>query len=325
MSGYRCSVIIPVYNTAESALRRCLACLPPPETGAQILLVDDGSCRETAALLDRYRAPHILVMHGENRGVSAARNAGLDRAEGKTILFLDSDDAARDGFFTETCDFMEKLRLEVGVFDITLQPAGETQKTGYPENRVMSGRRLIRDDPSLFQSFDLCYSVRFAFDRAFVERNGLRFRTDMAISEDMVFNMRALAAADRAAALHRSFYEYWLDTEQSATRAPYKPAFRQSLAMEYEECLRLIDGDRRLREQLAAFYMDALFYALVRNQRAGGCLTYEEYCSLCDAPMFRENILLLGASHPCENQKAQLLYRLRYYRKYRLPYRAAMK
>lgn len=320
MRDFRCSLIIPIFNTESSILQRCLQSLPDADSGVEILLIDDGSKTETAEELEKYRAEHIFVYHQENKGVSSARNTGLEKARGKYILFLDSDDRVLDGFVTESIDFMEKNHLEVGVFDIKIMPSNRMEKTGYPENLVMSGRALATENSSIFQNFDLCYSVRFAFDRSFLEKNQIRFRVDMSISEDMVFNMQALSFASRAAALHKCFYEYWLDTENSATRVKYIPSYCHDLAIQYEESRKFIEGDLKLEKQLAAFYMDFLFYNLVRNQRAGGELCFTEYKKLCEMPMFRESMALLGANHPCENAKAQLFYRLRYKKFYRLPY-----
>ena len=61
----------------------------------EILIVDDGSKDETAAIADRYEQEYpsiVKAIHKENGGVSSARNMGLDHAQGKYIVFVDSDD-----------------------------------------------------------------------------------------------------------------------------------------------------------------------------------------------------------------------------------------
>ena len=65
------------------------------------ILVDDGSPDESGGLCDAWAArdPRVTVLHQENRGVSAARNAGLAAADSEYLVFLDADDALRPGRF----------------------------------------------------------------------------------------------------------------------------------------------------------------------------------------------------------------------------------
>jgi glycosyltransferase involved in cell wall biosynthesis len=88
------SVIIPAYNAA-AYLPRCIRHLQDQSFGDwEALVVDDGSTDGTASLLDSYAAQdaRIKAIHKENGGVSAARNEALQHAEGKYVLFVDSDD-----------------------------------------------------------------------------------------------------------------------------------------------------------------------------------------------------------------------------------------
>lgn len=88
------SIIIPVYGT-EGYLPACIESVcAQTYPDLQIILVDDGSPDRCGAICDEYarRDPRITVIHQENRGVSAARNAGICRASGEYLMFVDSDD-----------------------------------------------------------------------------------------------------------------------------------------------------------------------------------------------------------------------------------------
>lgn len=88
------SVIIPVYNSAPY-LAQCLdSVLLQTYHDLEIICIDDGSTDASADILKEYaqKDPRILVVHQANSGVSVARNAGLDRASGEFIAFVDSDD-----------------------------------------------------------------------------------------------------------------------------------------------------------------------------------------------------------------------------------------
>ena len=88
------SVIIPIYNT-EKFLARCVdSVINQTYTNLQIILVDDGATDSSPAICDNYakKDPRVTVIHKKNGGLSSARNAGIDAAEGDYIGFVDSDD-----------------------------------------------------------------------------------------------------------------------------------------------------------------------------------------------------------------------------------------
>lgn len=88
------SVIVPVYKV-ENYLHRCVdSILAQTYTNLEIILVDDGSPDRCGEICDEYAAKdsRIRVIHQENGGLSAARNAGLDLCTGEYIVFVDSDD-----------------------------------------------------------------------------------------------------------------------------------------------------------------------------------------------------------------------------------------
>lgn len=91
---FKISVIIPVYMVAVY-LRECVdSVLNQSYDNIEIILVDDGSKDESASICDDYAAHHknVIAVHKKNGGLSDARNAGICRATGDYILFLDGDD-----------------------------------------------------------------------------------------------------------------------------------------------------------------------------------------------------------------------------------------
>ena len=94
----RISIIIPVYNVSEYIERCLLSITGQTYKNLEIILVDDGSTDDSGKKCDEYAAldSRIKVIHQENQGLSGARNAGLDLANGKYIFFCDSDDYLRE-------------------------------------------------------------------------------------------------------------------------------------------------------------------------------------------------------------------------------------
>ena len=88
------SVIMPVYKTEATVAAAIESVLAQTLTDFELIAVDDGSPDKAGEVLAAYAAkdPRVSVYSQENRGLSGARNAGLDRAAGEYVTFLDSDD-----------------------------------------------------------------------------------------------------------------------------------------------------------------------------------------------------------------------------------------
>ncbi len=92
-AGPTVSVVIPVYNRAESITRAIDSVLAQTLDDLEILVVDDASSDATPEIVRQYDDPRVRVFrHETNRGGSAARNTGIEHARGNYVAFLDSDD-----------------------------------------------------------------------------------------------------------------------------------------------------------------------------------------------------------------------------------------
>ncbi|HBQ0992843.1 TPA: glycosyltransferase, partial [Klebsiella pneumoniae] len=86
------SVIIPAFN-AELYIEECIQSVLDNEyPDVEIIIINDGSTDRTGDIINSFKEPFIHKIHTENKGQSAARNTGIDKATGDYILFLDSDD-----------------------------------------------------------------------------------------------------------------------------------------------------------------------------------------------------------------------------------------
>lgn len=105
MSDKSVSVIIPAYN-AESSLGKCIdSALSQDLKPAEVIVVNDGSIDTTSEVAMRYGS-QIIYIEQENQGQGAARNAGLKKATGRFIAFLDADDYWLPGFLRKCVGFL---------------------------------------------------------------------------------------------------------------------------------------------------------------------------------------------------------------------------
>lgn len=120
------SVIVPVYKV-EKYLRECVdSILAQTYRDFELILVDDGSPDSCGAICDEYAAKdsRIRVIHQENQGVSAARNAALDVAKGEFIAFVDGDDYLHPEMLSLTFRLIREHGADVCAFGVCQFPDG---------------------------------------------------------------------------------------------------------------------------------------------------------------------------------------------------------
>jgi len=127
------SIIIPVYNTVDY-LRRCVdSALRQTYNNLQIILIDDGSTDGCDKVCDAYAAAddRIKVIHQENSGQSAARNAGLERVKGRWVTFLDSDDYISNHFVENNLNACLRYGAEISICRYIVDYDGTIEEDGF--------------------------------------------------------------------------------------------------------------------------------------------------------------------------------------------------
>lgn len=176
------SVIIPAYN-AELTLKRCLdSLLSQKRQDVQIIVINDGSTDGTAKILDNYSS--VTAIAQTNKGVSAARNCGLEAALGEYVLFVDSDDYVSE-------DYFDKLDMMSADYDLCCF-----------RRSVIGGKQLAEEH--LFHQVNECLSwtdqmklllasreimqlYNKRFKRDIIEQYKLRFIESLYSTEDFNF------------------------------------------------------------------------------------------------------------------------------------------
>lgn len=134
------SIVVPVYNVSRY-LPQCLeSVLSQTYQNIEVLIVDDGSTDGSGSICDRFaeRDPRIRVIHTDNRGLSAARNLGLESISGAFISFIDSDDWIEPN----TVETLVKAALQTKADVVTMKACMEyVGKTSYP--RVVKKRSHV--------------------------------------------------------------------------------------------------------------------------------------------------------------------------------------
>ncbi|MBR6987408.1 MAG: glycosyltransferase [Clostridiales bacterium] len=137
------SIIIPVYNV-ELYLGRCIDSLLEASgiEKTEIILVEDGSTDNSGSIADSYAGKYefISCYHKEGRGLSDARNYGLNRAKGKYIFFFDSDDKIVPDKFSKIIEAAANSDAEVLLWDgVTINEKDEVFESAFDKILVHRG------------------------------------------------------------------------------------------------------------------------------------------------------------------------------------------
>jgi len=204
------SIIIPVYNV-EKYLDECIqSVIAQTFQDWELLLVDDGSIDNSAQICDEYtqQDSRISVIHKTNKGLSSARNTGIDLAKGKYLIFMDSDDSWTG---KESLALLYNLAEEFGADVvrgeyIAVDEQGEKIKTITKPKHGIS--RKILDSASFYEKAIAGenFSVLFLFRRDSI--SNLRFEETRRFQEDIEFNIRYFSKKRKCVYTNTVFYVY---------------------------------------------------------------------------------------------------------------------
>ena len=206
------SIIVPVYNV-EKYLEQCVLSLLELKADYEIILVNDGSTDNSGKLCDELAEENsnIIVIHQVNGGLSAARNAGIKKASGTHVMFVDSDDFLDP---IETDKMLSSLTKDMDLMMGLYRNYYMNQDTYQNENcdgfLTLSGlipiNRFLNAVPKDGQT---CFMIacRFVVRTDFLKENNLFFKSGI-YHEDEEWTIRMLALVDNIFVSHNYFYQY---------------------------------------------------------------------------------------------------------------------
>lgn len=207
------SIIVPIYN-AEQDLERCLKSIAKQKySNIEVILIDDGSTDCSIEICQQFITsdPRFHLFHQENRGVSAARNTGLDKIHGEYLLFIDSDDSVDRDFITTLWQTMQKADVDMVICDYQ-QDCRQTDERDMKHYTVPPGRysrkayiRQLARCPGAHY-FGVLWNKIYKID--LIRDKGLRFQLQLSLGEDFAFNMEYLSLIKHIQIIPDQLYMY---------------------------------------------------------------------------------------------------------------------
>lgn len=225
------SIIIPVYKVRQDYFETCVESIRNQNfRDLEIILVDDGSPDDCGAICDRFGEmdARVKVIHQKNQGVSAARNAGIEAAQGEWIMFVDADDWVADGCYEKLATQVCNCDCDMLMFRLVRAYDNQTVSLTYPfePNRVYDTSicedkeelyRLAMRPPKLGNSV-VYYSVDKVIRREFLNTKKLRYPVGLPKSEDKVFFLQCFEKLRRLCFVDQAHYFYRINVDSVCNR-----------------------------------------------------------------------------------------------------------
>lgn len=187
------SIIIPTYNNADQ-ISRCLDSIfrSTPSFTFEVIVINDGSTDSTLSILQQYKS--IIIINQTNSGVSVARNAGISKAHGEYIMFVDADDFL-DANWTEIIAPLLDKKLDLVAFSKNL-----TEK---PD--VKNLPLIICGFGQKINFSSVCLKL---FNRNIIHKHHISFNANIINGEDMLFNLEFNCYCNNYYFSKKDFYNY---------------------------------------------------------------------------------------------------------------------
>lgn len=243
-------MIVPVFKV-EEYLEQCLnSILCQTYRELEILLIDDGSPDRCGEICDQYAAidSRIQVFHTKNRGLSAARNLGIDHAEGEYLSFVDSDDWIEPDMYERLLKSVKENKADIGVCGLVIECHGQHKLL-----KVESGVLNRREAVSALVRLKIRNAVWDKLWRRECFEN-IRF-PEGRVYEDISTTYQIFLQVDRIVCLPDPFYHYRIryDSISHDNHLEHLVDYYKSTREEYENIITssLVANDEEIRRILS--------------------------------------------------------------------------
>lgn len=213
-ANIKVSVVVPVYNI-EEYIDRCVQTLIDQSLKEiEIILINDGSTDKSGEICDNLANidSRIKVYHQENQGVSAARNIGIECANGDYIFFCDPDDYCDENLLEDNYKIAKNCNANLVIFGYydCLYNNGERIINGKipPFNGFLESALEFRKKFSELYFSDFLYTIwNKMYKTEYLEKCNIKFK-DKKIGEDVLFNLDVYQSIDKVFLNEKKYYFY---------------------------------------------------------------------------------------------------------------------
>lgn len=207
------SIIVPIFN-AEKYIRRCIeSILCQTYSDFEVILIDDGSNDHSLDICLEYsqKDARIKVIQQKNKGVSSARNAGIEKSSGNWIIFIDADDRiTKDALKISANILSANKRIDTIAWGSNYENKDSTmQLINYENNKIFNNIEFLKL-PNFHQAV-----WGYVFSKNIITTNNLRFDEKLSMSEDKLFILEYLLLASEISTCTKQLYYYYYNIDSA--------------------------------------------------------------------------------------------------------------
>lgn len=270
------SIIVPIYNSSKY-IRQCIdSILMQTYKDYELLLIDDGSTDDSANISLEYvkRNNKIKYFYKKNSGVSATRNYGIDKANGRWVMFIDSDDYFIDKDLLQKCvDIVTKDENQMPVFNVRYI-YDDLEKDGrrfsvYDNNiqdimlNILNYRKINNFYGEMFRA-----SWGKMFDLEIIRKENIRFDEKLYIGEDAMFLIDYFNVNNNIILIDEPLYGYRVHNNSACRK--YKADLLEQSQRQLDDILEKFDytKDEKIRKCIISFILSE-YWNLTNNAKKG--------------------------------------------------------
>lgn len=268
------SIIVPVYNV-EKYLSKCVeSILTQTYTDFELILVDDGSTDRSGKICDEYilKDSRIKVFHQQNKGVSAARNLGIENAQGEYITFIDSDDYITSQYLSDLAKYDSDI--VASGFDLWYANGHPTIRKTFEELKFYNINEGTLSDAIAIGEYKYLWHGPCCklYKRSAI--NNIRFDESLNYGEDHLFNLNILLSCTSITLVPKSNYIYthYGNTSLTNRRVGYDSMFNYILKLKQTReqliCQKNINNKKYITfcdEQISFYYWQTIYTLYLTN------------------------------------------------------------
>lgn len=216
------SIIIPVYNAAAHLIYCVESLINQTFTNCEFIFINDGSIDESLTILEDYQKKdqRIILISQPNKGVSAARNLGIEKAQGMYLGFVDADDTIAPDFISQLYSISKQHDTDIVISQFITEFQGKfiLNNSVFEVDRVFQSKEIKEKIVPFFIEQDLLNTVwNKLYTTDFIKKNKIIFPLGFTNGEDGLFNIAAFHSAKTVYFTNYCGYNY-REVLTSATR-----------------------------------------------------------------------------------------------------------
>ncbi len=280
------SVIVPAYNAANFLERCANSVLSQSETAWELLIVENGSTDDTTAVAEQLaqRDVRIRVLHSE-KGVSNARNLGIEQAVFAYTTFLDADDWLAPGCFA----FFREMAQAYPDCDLI---TGETDRQAGSDLRQLYGQDAIEQARVLFLRQPTRYLTVWGklYRTARLQESAVRFDPALTHAEDSDYLIRLLRECSQVLVTDQPVYHYYINPESAVHGGQSGLLQKYSRSLECTEQALAAESEA-VQEAFLFYVLDNLLVLLVHDTfrpKQPAREQFRQATEVLETPVFRD-------------------------------------